>query len=574
MLQQALEYQARGWSVLPIQPHGKRPLLKSWTELQTKAADPDDLKAWWSACPDANVGVVTGRVSGVVVVDLDGGDADADEVMKELGADALGPVSLTGKGQHVWFRHPGGEVKNGARIARVGDTLVDIRGDGGFVCAPPSLHENGNRYQWLTKSDYLPLLPEVFRREAGSLLLNELPTVGTNAPKAGTAADIVATVTGIDRLLKGVGAGERNDASAKVAGYFLRACHGNETAALAALQGWNALNHPPLGERELRTTFDSICRRHRLTGEYCEAAVEREPGLDGAVPKSRLTLLSGHDWATAVRDIPPRHGTACPSWPGLDEVGGLVPKDFLVLAGRPGMGKSTAAWGVVLDACIRQQLPSLIFSTEMTAVDVARWIGSMRYGVHQDLLSEKQWHYTLDALSGSPVTICDAAAVSVTDIVKAAESMPATKLVIIDHIQRLKWGETRHTAIAEGCAMLKSLAKDNDLTVAALAQLNRSSAYEKRQPQLHDLKESGGLEEEADAVCFIWTDQDDTTQVDLPVKFWWAKNRHGRLCQRDAIFHKVTKRYEAIDECIRLRDVALQAQHISQTHKLLGERED
>jgi replicative DNA helicase len=250
-----------------------------------------------------------------------------------------------------------------------------------------------------------------------------------------------------------------------------------------------------------------------------------------------------------------------------------VPKDFLVLAGRPGMGKSTAAWGVVLDACIRQSLPTLVFSTEMTAVDVARWIGSMRFGVHQDLLTPEQWEATLTALSKSPVTICDAAAVSVTDIVAIAESMPATKLVIVDHLQRLRWGQERNTAIEEGCALLKSLAKDNDLTMLALSQLNRSSAYEKRQPNLHDLRDSGGIEQEADAVCFLWTDAEDTTAVDLSVKFFWGKNRHGRIVQRDAIFHKVTKRYEAVDECDRIRNSALQAKHMEQVNRLLGEKE-
>ena len=555
LLEQALEYQAKGWSVMPLQPRSKRPMLASWKHLQEQPADQATIRQWWTEQPDANIAILTGRVSGLVVADFDNCTRDPEAVLTDLNIGADIPIAETAKGFHAYFRHPGGEVRNGVRVGYVGETGIDIRGDGGYVAAPPSVHETGVLYEWHSQGP-LSLLPEAFRRGA-------LPTA---API--TAAGIVGEVAELDRLLNGVGSGERNHAAAKIAGHFLRLCK-VESAAWEAVRLWNRQNTPPLSDYELRATFDSIARRNRMSPD---GDCESDPRSDG-VPASasvapRLRLYSGTEWANSVRHAPPRHGVQAPSWPGLEEVGGLVPKDLLILAGRPGMGKSTAAWGVALDAAIRQHLPTIVFSTEMTMSDVARWIGSMAFKRDQRDLTPKQWDATLQALSKSPITICDAGTVSVKEIDAIVRGRPETKLVIIDHMQRLVWGEHRNTAIEAGAAMLKSLAKDEDLTVLALSQLNRSSSYEKRQPNLHDLRDSGGLEQEADAVCFLWTDADDITQVELPVKFWWAKNRHGYMKQIDATFYKVSKRYVPMDGGDAIRQKQLQAQHTERLHEM------
>jgi KaiC/GvpD/RAD55 family RecA-like ATPase len=561
VLEQALQYAQRGWSVIPLHPRGKKPMLSTWRDYQQKPADEALIRSWWTACPEANIALLTGRVSGLVVVDFDGYDGNPVPFLQSMGQDASTPIVVTGKGFHVYYRHPGGEVQNGARIARIDGVAIDIRGDGGYVVAPPSIHESGRQYEWLRLQEpELLLLPETFRRGA----------VPQAASQPKSANELVRATSEIDRILQGVGSGERNAAAAKVAGYYLRVCASNETAALTAVRVWNRLNQPPLDDRELETTFESIARRHRITGgdEPTTQGDAAEPGVPESRP--RLTLLSGSQWADAVREYKPRHGVAAPSWPGLEEVGGIVPKDLLILAGRPGMGKSTCAWGVAADVAIRQKVPTLIFSTEMTAGDVARWLASFRFRVDQRLITPEQWNQMLAWLSRSPITICDAGTVKVTDIVDIVRQMPEVKLVIIDHIQRLVWGENRNQAIEAGAAMLKSLAKDGDCTVLALSQLNRSSSYDKRRPQLHDLRDSGGLEQEADAVCFLWSDADDITALELPVKFWWAKNRHGALTEKDAVFHKTIKRYIPTDERARVLQSTKQSEHLTRLNAILA----
>ena len=138
ILQSALAYQARGWSVIPVETRGKVPLVK-WQEYQTHRATESDVRAWWERWPNANVGIVTGAISGLLVLDLDGQDAIAS--IKKVAPEwtIRTPAAKTGKGSHIYFTHPGGVVLNRTRLL----PGVALRGDGGFVVAPPSIHAPG-----------------------------------------------------------------------------------------------------------------------------------------------------------------------------------------------------------------------------------------------------------------------------------------------------------------------------------------------------------------------------------------------------------------------------------------------
>lgn len=159
----ALESARRGWSVVPLHgvsagrcacghgdcpAPGKHPHV-AWDTLRHTRAGDDQLRRWWRRWPDANVGLVTGAVSGIVVVDVDprnGGDGTLDVLEA-----ANGPLPVTveavtgGGGRHLYFRHPGGEVRSGTLAAG-----IDVKADGGLVVAPPSMHVSGDRYRWRT----------------------------------------------------------------------------------------------------------------------------------------------------------------------------------------------------------------------------------------------------------------------------------------------------------------------------------------------------------------------------------------------------------------------------------------
>jgi hypothetical protein len=265
----ALDYGRLGWSVIPIESRGKRPLL-SWQVYQHRRPDATEINAWFRDWPDANLAVVTGVVSGVVVLDIDprhGGDSGLQALERQHG-----PVPETvetrtgGGGRHLYFAHPGEILHNRAGLA----PGVDLRGDGGYVVAPPSVHASNEPYRWERS-------PDVCRLASLPGWLSESPEVERRRGHP---------LTYWRRLLRdGVGEGERNNTIASLAGHLL--WHGvDPEVATELLLTWNATRcRPPLEPEEVVRTVESITRLHRRAddqptevGEVAEARVI--PGCD------------------------------------------------------------------------------------------------------------------------------------------------------------------------------------------------------------------------------------------------------------------------------------------------------
>ena len=187
VLTAALSYHKRALSVIPIQPREKRPLVH-WEPYQKQSATEGEIKAWWAKWPDANVGIVTGAVSGLVVIDLD--TMEAKDKLKNLvpGFDFTRvPRSRTGKGWQLFFKHPGVTLTNRAGII----SGLDVRGDGGYVVAPPSIHPNGKQYRWeVPINGELPVLPvELYR-----LISSPAPNAGNGFRERFNTAQALAGV--------------------------------------------------------------------------------------------------------------------------------------------------------------------------------------------------------------------------------------------------------------------------------------------------------------------------------------------------------------------------------------------
>jgi hypothetical protein len=139
MLGWALAYAARSFSVFPCSRR-KTPLTSNG--LHDATTDWDRITEWWSEHPDANIGIRTGRVSDLAVLDVDGmeGERSLIELEHEL-PDTW--VVITGRGAHFWFRMPEWELRNSA--SKLGPGL-DVRAEGGYVIGPPSVHSSGAEY--------------------------------------------------------------------------------------------------------------------------------------------------------------------------------------------------------------------------------------------------------------------------------------------------------------------------------------------------------------------------------------------------------------------------------------------
>lgn len=483
----ARTYAENGLSVIPLRCIGdakerKRPAVASWIEFQEVAADLAQLDRWWTHS-DFNVGIVTGSVSQLVVIDLDGPNAVA--LLKEKGYHLPATSAVqTGKGYHAYFRHSGEVIQN--RTAILTDSrgsAVDVRGEGGYVVAPPSIHGNGRVYQWARPLSEIQILPP----ELEELLLSGEPDI------------LVPTATQDDawweRVKEGVGEGERNDAAARVAGYWIRLTGGNIEATFRACILWNHSNRPPLAADELQNTISSVARAHKRH-ELAEASK--------AMP--RVEVLDGAAWAEKIRTSRPREGEAT-GMPGLHYINGLVPGDLVVLAGRPGMGKST--YGTQLTAAVMQrQIPTWVVSCEMGYTQWADWIHPVYLACRFDEVPNPLPERALNFFNQAPIRITEKGHMKIDELVSVAEGMAGTRLIIVDNLAKLSGNhkDNRVQDVGDVVRGLKALAKDLHCTVLLLCHLSRAvEARESRRPRLADLRESGEIEAEADVVFTLWS---------------------------------------------------------------------
>lgn len=161
-LQAALDYAGRGYSVIPVRPD-KKPFIP-WIEHQKHRATAKEIREWAAKYPGAMIGIVTGEISGILVIDCD--TQEGYEAIQKLLPDALLlPIARTPRGGwHLWFIYPAGsKITVGTGIM----PGVDFRGEGGYVIAPPSVNGDGRSYAWgegLALGEVEPpLLPDALR---------------------------------------------------------------------------------------------------------------------------------------------------------------------------------------------------------------------------------------------------------------------------------------------------------------------------------------------------------------------------------------------------------------------------
>ena len=135
-LEQAKAYAERGWSVIPL--HGKRPAIE-WKEFQTRRAEIGELQEWFYS-QFQNIGVVTGSISNLTVVDCDSRE-EAEWFWRNVSH--ANNIVETAKGFHFYFTHEGSGNRQGVHGRK-----IDIRGEGGYVVAPCSIHQTGKPYTW------------------------------------------------------------------------------------------------------------------------------------------------------------------------------------------------------------------------------------------------------------------------------------------------------------------------------------------------------------------------------------------------------------------------------------------
>jgi len=242
LLNSALSYAEHGFHVFPVRPHRKEPLIKDWPNRAT--TDEAIIRKWWSRHPDANIGIATGP-SGIIAIDVDvkkgaiGMESWRDILQKH--GQALGETLTTETptgGLHVIYRSNGLPVRNSAGKLAPG---IDVRANGGYIIAPPSIHPNGGAYSWAMGCalDNIELLP--FPASLVKLLTEPTPR------KSQSVGDVIPQ-------------GQRNQTLASLGGTMRRGGL-SESAILAALKDTNKERcRPPLPDAEVAAVAHSISR--------------------------------------------------------------------------------------------------------------------------------------------------------------------------------------------------------------------------------------------------------------------------------------------------------------------------
>jgi bifunctional DNA primase/polymerase-like protein len=203
--QRALALARRGLWVFPCVAGAKEPATPKGC--LDAATDPALIDHWWRQDPKFNIAIATGMRSHIFVLDIDGADAEAELRKLEGQNGELPPTveAITARGWHLYFEYPAQPVRNSAGRIAAG---IDVRGEGGYVLAPPSLHPSGRRYCWSVDST------NTFAAAPPWLLAKATESDGN-----GTATP---PVVWRDLVRDGVEDGKRNTAVTRLAGHLLR----------------------------------------------------------------------------------------------------------------------------------------------------------------------------------------------------------------------------------------------------------------------------------------------------------------------------------------------------------------
>lgn len=225
---------------------------------------------------------------------------------------------------------------------------------------------------------------------------------------------------------------------------------------------------------------------------------------------------------------------------------GLQPSDLIILAARPAMGKTALALNLARNAALEGNVPVAVFSLEMSKEQLSMRmlcaearVDSSR--LRSGFLNPEDWNRITDAassLSEAPIFIDDSPDITATSIRTKSRRLKMDKnlgLVVIDYLQLMRGHlntERRDLEISEISRSLKLLAKELNVPVLALSQLNRKlEERSDKRPQLSDLRESGALEQDADVVAFIYRDEvynkDENNPLRGTAEVILAKQRNG-----------------------------------------------
>ena len=509
MVDLALRYlKENKMSVIPVGPD-KIPLIK-WGDYQKKFPTMKQVKEWWKTFPDAQIGIISGKLSNITVVDVEAG-GDWSYLPETL------TVKTGGGGRHFIYRYCEG-IKNKARIKE----LTDFRSEGGYIVAAGSTSSKGTYdiVKAMVPQEFpLHLFPEAkesehvpYTERVTQIRKPEAPPEAVKAPQTGVTGtlDIFASTEGVTGLTPeqlvdtypGFPSGQRNEEMTRFTGYVLKYIvqESWSTTAWDIVQMANDKNNPPLPEFELKSLFDSICRREIIqlrkdAAAKAPEAIVKALSKDGDEVKHLKEVAD--EQQIDQQDIYPLE------MPCFDDVilGGVCPGDLVIIAGKTGEGKSSLAMDWTLSLIRGQKkAPVLWFSYELLPSHL--WNKFQKMGMTQDDVAVIPAKHSTGNVAW------------VEAKVKEAKAKFKIKAVVIDHLGFLlpksssmfggkNMSSNYATFLTQIVREIKTIAIQEEVIIIMPVHMRKTDKVD-----MDAIKDSVGISQESDLVFLVERERD------------------------------------------------------------------
>lgn len=506
-------------SVFPV-AKDKKPLIQ-WKEFQTKLPTQKRLKELWAQYPEAQIGIATGKLSNLTVVDIEaGGD------WSYLPQDTL-IVKTGGGGRHYYFQYHEG-LGNKTRLKE----LTDIRSEGGYVVAPGSVSDKGS-YEYINIAPPKPFPKELFdfdvlrNKENFLTKVKNTKPVEKSIPKTDSPVSkpISIGATGPINIFEvdsakpkslaeelvdmypGFAPGQRNQAMAQFVGLVLSKVHPSEWDTLGKAIIWDAndKNEPALSDYELNAVFRSISTREAV--QLTQQGAPEKVSLFSTPPKSDQLISTGDDEVKHIAEVAREQKLDQTDiypleMPCFDDVtlGGICPGDLVVIAGKTGEGKSSLAMDWTLSMIRgKRKAPVLWFSYELLPTHL--WAKFEKMGM------------TEEDVAVIPAKHSSGNVAWVEGKIKEAKEKFGVKVIVIDHLGFLlpkiqnvfgrNMSSNYATYLTQITREIKTLAVSEEVAIILPVHMRKTEKVD-----MDAIKDSVGISQESDLVFLIERERD------------------------------------------------------------------
>ena len=483
-LDHALILSAKGLSVIPVGTN-KIPLI-AWKDFQIRRATVEEILAWWVKMPDAQVGIVTGQISNLTVIDIEA-EGDSSPIKDETFT-----VKTGGNGIHFYFEYDS-DFRNMTRVR----PFVDVRSEGGYVVAP------GSRS---TKGEYSAIGDE---NEMKVLRMSSATKEWLLGPK--TAVSPYASGVNASPGFRmsdafGVHEGSRNDTLHKLALSALSNRNETEESAWKIVVTANNTYNPPLPESEVRALFNSALKRR-----IASPPVNPNPGAKQPV-KKQLVENTGFQFPSTGEDIARsltvfREGRTIGIPTGfvfLDNImGGLIPGQLYLLYADTNVGKSLFAVNIIVDL-IKRGVKCLYFDLENSIdMTVERLILVSNSGnlLLQDWRQAQEERNAVFMEDAAKPIVSLSEHLYIWDLTKLNDrfgdiSWEAVKkcieegvkehaqVIVLDHLHFFSPAETDHGRLGEVAREISILAAEHGVSILVIAHTRKGLVYTTKQDEV------------------------------------------------------------------------------------------